>query len=115
MLFQNGGQRRELCRLQLGKVGPIPKYQIAARDAPGGKLFLRELSVALCRLGQIFQILLVLRLFGQERELMEKSVQMYLIIDVVFISLAVDHIFHILSHPFLIRFPRHGRPRWAWS
>ena len=67
--------------------------------------------LALCRLGQIFQILFVLRLFRQEGELMEKSVQMHLIIDVVFIYLAVDHIFHILSHPFLIRFPRRGRPR----
>ena len=115
MLFQYGGQGRELHRFQLGKVLPVPKHQIAAGDTPGGKLFLRDLSVALCRLGQIFQILLVLRLLRQEGELMEKSVQMHLIIDVVFIYLAVDHVFHILSHPFLIRFPRHGKPRWALS
>ena len=55
------------------------------------------------------------RNFRQEGELMEKSVQMHLIIDVGFIYLAVDHIFHILSHPFLIRFPRRGKPRWALS
>ena len=46
---------------------------------------------------------------------MEKSVQMHLIIDVVFIGLAVDDIFHILSHPFLIRVARRGKPRWALS
>ena len=115
VLFQHGGQGRELRRLQLRKVLPVPKHQIAARDTPGGELFLRDLAVALCRLNQIFQILLVLRLFRQEGELMEKSVQMHLIIDVVFIYLAVDHIFHILSHPFLIRFARHGKPRWALS
>ena len=115
VLFQHGGQRRELRRLQLRKVLHVPKHQIAAGDTPGSELFLRDLAVALCRLGQIFQILLVLRLFRQEGELMEKSVQMHLIIDVVFIYLAVDHIFHILSHPFLIRFARRGKPRWALS
>ena len=92
MLFQYGGQRRELRRFQLRKVLPVPKHQIAAGDTPGGELFLRDLSVALCHLGQIFQILLVLRLFRQKGELMEKSVQMHLVIDMVFISLAVDHI-----------------------
>lgn len=39
---------------------------------------------------------------------MEKSVQMYLIIDMVFVGLTVNHIFHILSHPFLIRFSHRG-------
>ena len=115
MLFQHGGQGRELRRFQLRKVGAVPKHQIAAGDTPGGKLFLRDLAVALCRFGQVFQILLVLRLFRQKGELMEKSVQMHLVIDMVFIGLAVDHIFHILSHPFLIRFARREQPRWAWS
>lgn len=115
MLFQYGGQGRELRRLQLRKVLSVPKHQIAAGDTPGGELFLRDLSVALCRLGQIIQILFVLRLSRQEGELVEKSVQMYLIIDMIFIYLAVDHIFHILSHPFLILFPRRGKPRWALS
>ena len=74
MLFQHGGQGRELRRLQLRKVLPVPKHQIAAGDTPGGKFFLCDLAVALCRIGQIFQILLVLRLSRQESELMEKSV-----------------------------------------
>ena len=62
MLFQHGGQGRELRRFQLGKVLPVPKHQIAAGDTPSGELFLRDLAVVLCRLDQIFQILLVLRL-----------------------------------------------------
>jgi len=115
VLFQHGGQGRELRRFQLGKVLPVPKYQIAAGDTPGGKLFLRDLSVALCRFGQIFQILFVLRLSRQEGELVEQAVQMHLIIDMVFVGLTVNRIFHILFHPFLIRFPHHGKPRWALS
>ena len=47
VLFQHGGQGRELRHFQLRKVLPVPKHQIAAGDTPGGELFLRDLSVAL--------------------------------------------------------------------
>ena len=47
MLFQHGGQGRELRRFQLRKVLPVPKHQLAAGDAPGGELFLRDLAVVL--------------------------------------------------------------------
>jgi len=46
---------------------------------------------------------------------MQQTVKMHLVTDMLFVGFAVDHIFHILSHPFLICFPRRGRPRWAWS
>ena len=115
MLFQHGGQRRKLRCFQLGKVSPVTKHQIAAGNEPVVELFLRNLAIVLCRLDQIFHVLRVLHLPGKERELMQQAIKMYLVTDMLFVGFAVDHIFHILSHPFLIRFARRGRPRWAWS
>ena len=52
---------------------------------------------------------------SEERELMQQAVKMHLVTDMLFVGFTVDHMFHILSLPFLIRFPRRGRPRRAWS
>ena len=106
MLFQHGGQRRELRRFQLGEIGPVAKHQIAAGNEPVVKLFLRDLAIVLCRLDQICHVLRILHFPGKERKLMQQAVKMYLVTDMLFVGFAVDHIFHILSHPFLIRFAR---------
>lgn len=115
MLFQNVGQRRKLRRLQLGKIRLVAKHQIATENEPVIKLFLRDLTIVLCRLDQVCHVLRALHLSGKERKLMQQAVKMYLVTDMLFVGLAVDHIFHILFHPFLIRFLHHGKPRWALS
>ena len=115
MLFQYGGQRRKLRLLQLGKVRLVAKHQITAGNEPVIKLFFRDLTVMLCRLDQVCHVIRVLHLPGEERELMQQAVKMHLVTDMLFVGFTVDHMFHILSLPFLIRFPRRGRPRRAWS
>ena len=47
MLFQHGGQRRELCRFQLGEIGSVAKHQITAGNEPVIKFFLRDLTIML--------------------------------------------------------------------
>ena len=47
MLFQYGSQRRKLCRLQFGKIIPVPEHQVASGNEPVVKLFLRDLAVVL--------------------------------------------------------------------
>ena len=100
MLFQHGGQRRELRRFQLGEIGPVAKHQIATGNEPVIKLFLRDLAVVLCRLDQVCHVLRILHLPGKERELMEQPIEMYFLVDVGLIGLFLDDIqlflFHIL-------------------
>ena len=115
MLFQYGSQRRKLRRLQFGKIIPVPERQVASGNEPVIKLFFRDLTVMLCRLDQVCHVIRVLHLPGEERELMQQAVKMHLVTDMLFVGFTVDHMFHILSLPFLIRFPRRGRPRRAWS
>ena len=111
VLFQHGGQRCELRRLQLRKVLPVPKHQIAARDTPGGELFLRDLAVALCRIQKVLHIAFVLHLPGQEGQLVQQTVKVYLVVDVLFIGLAFDDIFH----GFVPSFPYPLSPSWETS
>ncbi len=99
MLFQNGGQRRKLRCLQLGKVRLVAKHQIAT--GASRQNFSSAIStIVLCRLDQICHILLVLHLSGKERDLMEQPVQMYLIIDMVFIGTLLS-ITYFISCPIL--------------
>ena len=78
----------------------VAEHQIAAGDAPALELLLGDLAVAFRRVQHMEHVLLILDPAHQEGKLMEKAVQVNLIVDMGEIGFAVDNVdlvFHIHS------------------
>mgnify|MGYP007026093931 FL=1 len=102
MLFQHGGQGCELRRFQLRKVLPVPKHQIAAGDAPGGELFLRDLAVPPGGVDQVLHVPAVLDFPGKEGKLVEQPVEMHFLVNVGLVGLFLNDIQLFLFHFMLL-------------
>lgn len=70
----------------------VAEHQVATGDAPAPELLLGDLSITFRRVQHMEHILLVLDPARQEGKLVEKAVQVDLIVDVVQIGLALDNV-----------------------
>ena len=74
----------------------VAEHQVAAGDVPALELLLGDLAVPLRRVQHMEHILLVLDPARQEGKLMEKAVQVDLIVDMVEIGFSFDDIQFVL-------------------